>query len=75
MIIGEAAGVPFVAWPPANGDVSARVVIAWHLMDAPRTEAALAAEPGTEPAPQTVDAVTVDALAVSWLKRHLSASG
>jgi pimeloyl-ACP methyl ester carboxylesterase len=42
-IRGEAAGVPFVAIPPerAGGDVP--TVVAWHLMDAPRTEAALAA--------------------------------
>ncbi|MDQ3931644.1 MAG: alpha/beta hydrolase, partial [Actinomycetota bacterium] len=43
-ITGEAAGVPFVAVPPANGPrPSAPVVVAWHLMDPPRTEAAFAA--------------------------------
>lgn len=41
---GVAAGVPFVAVPPtAAAGQSAPVVVAWHLMDAPRTEAALAA--------------------------------
>lgn len=41
---GVAAGVPFVAVPPtAAAGRSAPVVVAWHLMDAPRTEAALAA--------------------------------
>lgn len=40
-ITGRAAGVPYVAVPPA-GD-SDRVVFAWHLLDPPRTETALAA--------------------------------
>jgi pimeloyl-ACP methyl ester carboxylesterase len=40
-ISGQAAGVPFVAVPPA-GD-SNRVVFAWHLLDPPRSESALAA--------------------------------
>lgn len=43
-IAGRAAGVPFVAVPPAGGArPSAPVVVAWHLMDPPRTEAAFAA--------------------------------
>ena len=42
-ITGTAAGVPFVAVPPTGGGADARVVLAWHLMDPPRTEAALAA--------------------------------
>ncbi len=42
-VTGVAAGVPFVAVPPATGS-AAPVVLAWHLMDPPRTEAALAAE-------------------------------
>jgi pimeloyl-ACP methyl ester carboxylesterase len=43
-ITGTAAGVPFVATPPAGGPrASAPVVVAWHLMDPPRTEAAFAA--------------------------------
>lgn len=43
-IVGRAAGVPFVALPPAGGPrASAPVVLAWHLLDAPRTEAAFAA--------------------------------
>ncbi|NED99048.1 alpha/beta fold hydrolase [Phytoactinopolyspora halotolerans] len=44
-ITGEAAGVPFVAVPPAAGTPpgSAPVVVAWHMMDAPRTERAFAA--------------------------------
>lgn len=43
-ISGEAAGVPFVAFPPSGGPrSSAPVVIAWHMMDPPRTERAFAA--------------------------------
>lgn len=43
-IAGVAAGVPFVAVAPSAGpSSSAPVVVAWHLMDAPRTEAAFAA--------------------------------
>jgi hypothetical protein len=41
-ITGTAAGVPFLAVPPAGGAADAPVVVAWHLMDPPRTEAALA---------------------------------
>jgi dienelactone hydrolase len=41
---GIAAGVPFVALPPAGGSrPDAPVVLAWHLLDAPRTEVAFAA--------------------------------
>ena len=40
---GVAAGVPFVAVPPATPSPSAPVVVAWHLLDAPRTQAAFAA--------------------------------
>jgi pimeloyl-ACP methyl ester carboxylesterase len=41
---GIAAGVPFVALPPAGGSrPGAPVVLAWHLLDAPRTEVAFAA--------------------------------
>jgi len=43
-IAGDAAGVPFVALPPAGGErPSAPLVVAWHLLDAPRTGAAFAA--------------------------------
>ena len=44
-IAGVAAGVPFLAVPPAASppDRPAPVVVAWHLMDPPRTEAAFAA--------------------------------
>lgn len=43
-ISGVAAGVPFLAVPPASGPTpTTPVVLAWHLMDAPRTEAAFAA--------------------------------
>ncbi|MFG1926341.1 alpha/beta hydrolase [Cryptosporangium sp. NPDC048952] len=41
-IRGVAAGVPFVAVPPAHGG-PAPLVVVWHLMDAPRTEVAMAA--------------------------------
>ena len=42
-LTGTAAGVPFIAVPPAGDRANAPVVAAWHLMDPPRTEAALAA--------------------------------
>jgi pimeloyl-ACP methyl ester carboxylesterase len=38
-----AAGVPFVAAPPQHPRPDAPVVVAWHLLDAPRTETAFAA--------------------------------
>lgn len=37
-----ANGVPFFAVPPAGDRAAAPVVIAWHLMDPPRTEVAFA---------------------------------
>jgi dienelactone hydrolase len=40
---GTAAGVPFLAVAPDSPRPGAPVVVAWHLMDAPRTEAAFAA--------------------------------
>ena len=43
-ITGVAAGVPFLAIPPhPQSRASAPVVVAWHLMDPPRTEPAFAA--------------------------------
>jgi pimeloyl-ACP methyl ester carboxylesterase len=43
-LAGVAAGVPFVAVPPAAGPrPDAPIVVAWHLLDPPRTEAAFAA--------------------------------
>ena len=43
-LTGEAAGVPFIAFAPTGGDLDAApIVLAWHLMDPPRTEAAFAA--------------------------------
>ncbi|HEY2224969.1 alpha/beta hydrolase [Actinomycetospora sp.] len=42
-VIGTAAGVPYVLRPPATPRPDAPVVLAWHLMDAPRTEQAFAA--------------------------------
>ncbi len=44
LITDVAAGVPFVAVPPAGGTrPSAPVVLAWHLLDPPRTERAFQA--------------------------------
>ncbi|MFI5593529.1 prolyl oligopeptidase family serine peptidase [Amycolatopsis sp. NPDC051758] len=43
MVEGIAAGVPFVAAPPANPDAPAALVAGWHLMDAPASEQAMAA--------------------------------
>lgn len=41
---GVAAGVPYVALPPRGGArPDAPAVVAWHLLDAPRTETAFAA--------------------------------
>src|SRR4051812_1482704 len=41
---GTAAGVPFVALPPTTEtDHNTAVVVAYHLLDAPRTESAFAA--------------------------------
>jgi alpha-beta hydrolase superfamily lysophospholipase len=42
---GTAAGVPFLAFPPAPGTApaAAPMIVAWHLMDPPRSEAAFAA--------------------------------
>ena len=43
-ITGTAAGVPFLALPPGGGaSTSTPVVVAWHPLDSPRTEAAFAA--------------------------------
>jgi dienelactone hydrolase len=43
-VTGVAAGVPFLAVPPQGGSrPSSPTVVAWHLMDPPRTEAAFAA--------------------------------
>ncbi|GIJ45626.1 hypothetical protein Val02_25120 [Virgisporangium aliadipatigenens] len=43
-ITGTAAGVPYTALPPsAPGNGTAPLLIAWHMMDAPRTDAAFAA--------------------------------
>lgn len=44
VVSGVAAGVPFLAVPPAGpAREDPPVVVAWHLLDPPRTEAALAA--------------------------------
>jgi pimeloyl-ACP methyl ester carboxylesterase len=43
-ITGTAAGVPFTALPPAQGiDGPAPLIVTWHMLDAPRTDAAFAA--------------------------------
>jgi dienelactone hydrolase len=43
-ITGTAAGVPFTALPPAGGvDGPAPLIVTWHMLDAPRTDAAFAA--------------------------------
>ena len=44
VFVGELARVPVIVRPPANGTrPDAAVVLAWHLQDAPSTEAAFAA--------------------------------
>lgn len=42
-ITGTAAGVPYVALPPALPTDDAPLVVAWHLLDPPRSEVAMAA--------------------------------
>ncbi|MGW0182430.1 alpha/beta hydrolase family protein [Nocardia sp. NPDC003345] len=43
-ITGTAAGVPYTALPPAGGvDAPAPLIVTWHMLDAPRTDAAFAA--------------------------------
>lgn len=42
-ITGTAAGVPFTALPPAGGADRAPLIVTWHMLDAPRTDAAFAA--------------------------------
>ncbi|MEW1926449.1 alpha/beta hydrolase [Streptomyces sp. NPDC088360] len=41
-ITGTAAGVPFTALPPAHDDAT-RLIVTWHMLDAPRSDAAFAA--------------------------------
>ncbi|MCI2423561.1 alpha/beta hydrolase [Saccharopolyspora sp. K220] len=41
-ITGTAAGVPFTALPPADGR-AAPLIVTWHMLDAPRSDAAFAA--------------------------------
>ncbi|WP_460662527.1 alpha/beta hydrolase family protein [Kribbella swartbergensis] len=41
-VAGTAAGVPFTALPPA-GDGPAPLIVTWHMLDAPRSDAAFAA--------------------------------
>jgi len=41
-ITGTAAGVPFTALPPA-GEGTAPLIVSWHMLDAPRSDAAFAA--------------------------------
>ncbi|TKK90728.1 alpha/beta hydrolase [Herbidospora galbida] len=43
IVTGVAAGVPFAALSPAEPRPDSPVVVAWHLLDAPRTETAFAA--------------------------------
>ena len=43
-ITGTAAGVPFTALPPTTTiDGPAPLIVTWHMLDAPRTDAAFAA--------------------------------
>jgi len=43
-IAGTAAGVPFTALPPTGAiDGPAPLIVTWHMLDAPRTDAAFAA--------------------------------
>ncbi|MEU7826002.1 alpha/beta hydrolase [Catellatospora sp. NPDC049133] len=40
---GNAAGVPYIALPPADPTPDTPLVVAWHLLDPPRSEIAMAA--------------------------------
>jgi pimeloyl-ACP methyl ester carboxylesterase len=42
-LTGEAAGVPFAAFPPKGARDQAATVIVWHMHDPPRSERAMAA--------------------------------
>jgi pimeloyl-ACP methyl ester carboxylesterase len=42
-ITGTAAGVPFTALPPEGTGGPAPLIVTWHMLDAPRTDAAFAA--------------------------------
>ncbi|QUH03871.1 alpha/beta hydrolase [Saccharopolyspora erythraea] len=42
-IAGTAAGVPFTALPPADDGGAAPLIVTWHMLDAPRSDAAFAA--------------------------------
>jgi hypothetical protein len=42
VITGMAAGVPFTALPPADGG-PAPLIVTWHMLDSPRSDAAFAA--------------------------------
>ncbi|SNR27969.1 hypothetical protein SAMN06265360_101147 [Haloechinothrix alba] len=42
-ITGTAAGVPFTALAPTGADRPAPLIVTWHMLDAPRTDAAFAA--------------------------------
>lgn len=42
-VTGVAAGVPYLAIPPAMVEQDTPIVVAWHMMEPPRTEAAFAA--------------------------------
>jgi dienelactone hydrolase len=44
-ITGTAAGVPFTALPPVSspGNVPSPLIVSWHMLDAPRSDAAFAA--------------------------------
>lgn len=41
-ITGTAAGVPFTALPPVGDDTAAPLIVTWHMLDAPRSDAAFA---------------------------------
>ena len=43
MIRGTAAGVPYLARPPERQTGTAPLLVGWHMMDPPRSEAAMAA--------------------------------
>ena len=42
-ISGVAGKVPFIAFPPVSGWEQAPIIAVWHMLDAPRTEVAMAA--------------------------------
>ena len=80
-VTGTAAGVPFTALPPpAATDSPAPLLVTWHVLDAPRTDAAFAAALPLADVPAwkvhlgmpMCGARMVDGVLARWLTRQLT---